>query len=218
MATEPADSPASGPTASAATAAGPAATSPRSAAATSSRSAAAPTAAHPTAATADGPAAAAQAAPQASPLGSHRAGVPAGVRARGGGRRLLDRLVAEPHPRAGRLPRTARRRQGHDLAAGRVRQPATPDARTAGRLTTGGESATVAPTPSCWFTPGFRIGRADHDGVDPAGLIRGDSRLRQRQDQRRVRAGRRPAAGADPRTGDRNSAEPLRRDRLRRFR
>ena len=51
--------------------------------------------------------------------------------------------------------------------------------------------------------PRPRFEHADHDGVHPARLLRGDSRLRQRQDQRGVRRGRRPAAGADRRAGHR---------------
>src|SRR5215204_2601146 len=111
MATEPADSPAAARSASPATAAARTA-SPATAAATTSRT---PT----TAAETSGPTEGEKAPPQTT-LGPHRAGGPAGVRRRGGGHRCVDGLDAAPDPRPGPLPRAARHRQGHHLAAGRL--------------------------------------------------------------------------------------------------
>ncbi len=156
--------------------------------------------------------------PQTS-LGPHPAGVPARLRRRGGGHGWLDGLVAAPHPRAGRLPRASRRGQGHHLASRGVRQPSAPDPRTAGRA---GHRRGHRRRPHrhhpAGACPGLRLQHADHDGVHPARLVRADSRLRQRQDQRGVLRRRRPAAGADRRTGHRPAARPLRRDRVRRIR
>ncbi len=94
-------------------------------------------------------------------------------------RRVLDRDQAAPHRGAARLRRPARRGQGHHMAVGRLGQQAGAFAGTTERTRhrrrprhrpDGHHHARAR--------PGVRIQHADHDGVDPPRLVRGDPRLR----------------------------------------
>ena len=108
--------------------------------------------------------------------------------------------------------------QGHDLAARRVRQPARPDSRTAGRV---GHRWRYRQRPHRHDPAGHVPGLGSSTPTTFASIPRdsyvADPRLRHRQDQRLLRARRRPAACTDRRAGDGHPA-PLRRDRIRRLR
>ncbi len=120
-------------------------------------------------------------------------------RGRAGGRRSVDGLVAAPNPGTGRLPGAARSGHGTTwLLVGSDSRQAS-DARTAGG-TRHRRRSRDRPHRHDPAGPHARprFEHADHDGVDPAGLLRGDSRLRQRQDQRGVRRSAAPRCWRRP--------------------